>query len=440
MPYPPYPSRVSNFQQAENAGADISASDLDADLNNLVECLTQTQDVVRGITTASGQLKNQSRATAQALSGSQRFVATASQTQFNTTIAWSAAFTNRNVEVTSQGVDIDPNSVTVANNAGNLRVTIPAQTLNNVVVVKAFESGAGLTTNLASTSAGQGASLIGVQDAGALYAATNAEAALAEVMTKLNTLTTNIGTIADIIRRTGTVAFTANQSMGGFRLTNLANAVSGTDAPTLTQVNSLIAAIGSPTSAILRDGTQAPTANVGWGGFKITNLGTPTATTDAATKAYVDALAFPVGVVMQTATAAAPSGWLLCDGSAVSRTTYAALFAAIGTTYGAGDGTTTFNVPDARGRAPIGAGTGTGLSARALGAQVGAETHVLSIAEMPAHTHTFNENVGTADNLGGTTALSRFTNPRVSTTNSTGSGSAHNNMQPSLVFNFIIKT
>jgi len=55
----------------------------------------------------------------------------------------------------------------------------------------------------------------------------------------------------------------------------------------------------------------------------------------------------------------APTGWLLCDGSAISRTTYAVLFAVISTSYGAGDGSTTFNVPDLRGRIPVGAGTGT---------------------------------------------------------------------------------
>lgn len=67
----------------------------------------------------------------------------------------------------------------------------------------------------------------------------------------------------------------------------------------------------------------------------------------------------PSGVVMSYGGASAPFGWLLCDGAAVSRTTYADLFAAISTTFGVGDGSTTFNVPDLRGRVPLGAGTGT---------------------------------------------------------------------------------
>lgn len=90
----------------------------------------------------------------------------------------------------------------------------------------------------------------------------------------------------------------------------------------------------------------------------------------------------PAGTILPYAGSSAPGGFVLCDGSAISRTTYANLFAILGTTWGAGNGTTTFNVPDLRGRAPIGAGTGSGLTARTLGANVGAETANI------AHTHT----------------------------------------------------
>ena len=75
----------------------------------------------------------------------------------------------------------------------------------------------------------------------------------------------------------------------------------------------------------------------------------------------------PAGFIGMWGAAAAPSGWYLCEGGAISRTTYAALFAAIGTTYGAGDGSTTFNVPDFRDRAPYGASTYT------LGSKTGTE-------------------------------------------------------------------
>lgn len=67
----------------------------------------------------------------------------------------------------------------------------------------------------------------------------------------------------------------------------------------------------------------------------------------------------PAGATLQYAGASAPAGWLLCSGQAISRTTYAGLFAAISTAFGAGDGSTTFNLPDLRGRSPVGVGTGT---------------------------------------------------------------------------------
>jgi microcystin-dependent protein len=93
------------------------------------------------------------------------------------------------------------------------------------------------------------------------------------------------------------------------------------------------------------------------------------------------------GDLKVTAQPNAPAGWLLCDGSAISRTTYAALFNAIGTTYGAGDGSTTFGIPDYRGRTIVGAGAGTGLTSRALGTNGGEETHLLANGEMPTHSH-----------------------------------------------------
>ena len=108
------------------------------------------------------------------------------------------------------------------------------------------------------------------------------------------------------------------------------------------------------------------------------------------------------GVIQMFGGSTPPAGWLLCDGSAVSRTTYAVLFAAIGTTWGAGDGSTTFNLPDLRGRAPIGAGKGSGLTARTLGDSVGVETHAhggktgsttlnANQSGLPAHTHSFTQ-------------------------------------------------
>ena len=99
--------------------------------------------------------------------------------------------------------------------------------------------------------------------------------------------------------------------------------------------------------------------------------------------------AIPTGAMMDFAGSAAPLGWLLCDGSAVSRTTYPALFGVLGTTYGAGDGTTTFNVPDLRGRVAVAADPGsantTGITA--VGQVGGEQFHTLTVAELPVHNH-----------------------------------------------------
>lgn len=143
------------------------------------------------------------------------------------------------------------------------------------------------------------------------------------------------------------------------------------------------------------------------------------------------------------------NGWMKCDGRAISRTDYADLFAAIGTSFGAGNGTTTFNLPDCRGRVLGSTGTGTGLTARALGASVGAETHTLTSAEMPSHTHTINDpghthsyvnNVNdqgvntltTQDDAADQVDLAATTGSSTTgiTINATGGGGAHNNMQP----------
>lgn len=101
----------------------------------------------------------------------------------------------------------------------------------------------------------------------------------------------------------------------------------------------------------------------------------------------------PTGSINAWSTNTAPTGWQLCDGTAVSRTTYAALFAVIGTTYGAGDGTTTFNLPNLKGRAIVGRDSAQ-TEFDTLGETGGAKTHTLTTAEMPAHSHTINHDHG----------------------------------------------
>lgn len=196
----------------------------------------------------------------------------------------------------------------------------------------------------------------------------------------------------------------------------------------------------------------------------------------------------PVGTVVDYAGLTEPTGWLFCYGQAVSRTTYADLFTAISTTYGVGNGSTTFNLPDCRGRVVAGqddmggssanrlTNQSGGLNGDTLGATGGAETHTLSSGEsaLQSHTHTVSAhqhfvfaddtetsnvqvsaseyasaqgNYGSQSNYiiaGKTTPVAT-----VGLTSSAGGGStgsqsasatAHNNVQPTIILNKIIFT
>lgn len=195
----------------------------------------------------------------------------------------------------------------------------------------------------------------------------------------------------------------------------------------------------------------------------------------------------PSGAIMQFGGATAPVGWMICAGAALSRTTYANLFAAIGTAWGVGDGSTTFNIPNGAGRTFIGAGTGSGLTPRTLGASGGAEAHALTSAENGTHSHGVTDpghshaassalsgnhshvqqllggasykpddsaansshlsglrgssvqevTAAAGDHSHGITVNSASTGVGI---NNSGSGTAHNNMQPFLAGNWIIKT
>ena len=151
----------------------------------------------------------------------------------------------------------------------------------------------------------------------------------------------------------------------------------------------------------------------------------------------------PTGAILQYAGGAAPTGWLLCQGQAISRTgVYAALFGVVGTAYGVGDGSTTFNLPDLRGRVPV--GTGTHASVNALGANDGTSL----AARRPAHSHTVSTDgshyhTGTTDAAGNHNHSVAFSisggfapaersswgsdgNQNYSTTTSTNGNHAHN--------------
>ena len=164
----------------------------------------------------------------------------------------------------------------------------------------------------------------------------------------------------------------------------------------------------------------------------------------------------PVGTLMMYAAETAPVGYLLADGSAVSRVTYSDLFSVIGTTFGAGDGSSTFNLPNLSQRFPLGAGTG-----RLIGETGGSEQHELSTTELPAHTHTvtdpghthllniggvndtnFSANPGEYPAADSTTVFSSVNTASSSTgivINATGGGEPFSIMNPYLVINYVIK-
>ena len=188
----------------------------------------------------------------------------------------------------------------------------------------------------------------------------------------------------------------------------------------------------------------------------------------------------PAACVVPYAGTSAPTGWLFCYGQAISRATYSDLFTAIGTTYGSGDGSTTFNLPDMRGRVTAGkdnmggvssdtlTGLSGGIDGDTLGAIGGSESHVLTEAQLPTHTHDSgtlttssdgDHTHGIPDQDAGSGVLGVTSNGNhnptgsiqtesdgahthsiTGATASAGSDAAHNNVQPTIILNYIIKT
>ena len=166
----------------------------------------------------------------------------------------------------------------------------------------------------------------------------------------------------------------------------------------------------------------------------------------------------PVGSVISYAGSAAPTDWMLCHGQAISRSTYAALFAAVSTTYGAGNGSTTFNLPDLRGRVVAGkddmggsaanriTNAASGITGTTLGASGGVQEHLLTHGEsgVPAHSHDYVDTLrnsvtranGAVSSAGGTEIPSgKTTSPNTAT----DAAEAHINMQPTMILNHIIR-
>jgi len=150
------------------------------------------------------------------------------------------------------------------------------------------------------------------------------------------------------------------------------------------------------------------------------------------------------GVIQPFGGATIPVGWLLCNGQAISRTTYAPLFAVIGTSYGIGDGSTTFNVPDMRGKVPVGLDGTSDFPT--LGVSGGEKAHTLTTPEMPSHQHQ-QFYASNAISAGGGSSVGGMTSSGATGATAAqqyvaavGGGGAHNNLQPYLTVNFIIST
>lgn len=146
----------------------------------------------------------------------------------------------------------------------------------------------------------------------------------------------------------------------------------------------------------------------------------------------------------------APRGYMFCNGSLLAISQYSALFSLIGTTYG-GNGTTTFALPDLRGRAPIHQGQGAGLSNRVIGQALGAESVTLLASQLPAHGHVQQASTNAVSSGSGPTAvpgtatLTSFygnaapqADMAASAVDVSGGSQPHNNMAPFQVINFII--
>lgn len=163
----------------------------------------------------------------------------------------------------------------------------------------------------------------------------------------------------------------------------------------------------------------------------------------------------PAGTIIQSAAVNEPTGWFDCNGRILLKTQYPNLFNAILYTYSTSYSGTdiSFNIPDMRGRTPIGLGNGDGLSNRNLGQKGGEERHTLSVDEMPSHTHTSNAvggTVGLMTSTGYNTAdgsaldetageANLYGSLQSLTIDYTGGGNSHENMQPYIVLRYLIK-
>lgn len=207
-----------------------------------------------------------------------------------------------------------------------------------------------------------------------------------------NKLNTDLDGIDNVVKSISDIANAALPKNGSAAMTGTLTAPTVTSTGAVNGVNGVfsgtLSVTGTATFSSTLSASTAPTV-----GAHLTNktyVDAQIASNSSAAQSNAIGLAAPPSAIMAFARNTAPSGWLACDGSAVSRTTYAALFAAIGVTFGAGDGTSTFNLPDLRGYFVRGQGTnGDGTASGAFGVkQADAYLNHSHTATQVAHTHT----------------------------------------------------
>jgi len=209
----------------------------------------------------------------------------------------------------------------------------------------------------------------------------------------------------------------------------------------ITIINTFMANIPKFFATFIASLGSAAFLNVGTGANKVVQLnsGGGLPALDAALLLNLPSNPNTVGDYKFNAKSANHGMWLLCNGQTVSRTTYSALFAEIGTSFGVGDGSTTFTLPNGMSCVPGTIGQRSGLSNRTLGQFVGAETHTLTTAQLPSHRHSILSDSGSGIGSGSSTdrvlnntdgAVRNVASGR--DTELTGSGQALNIMQPTL--------
>jgi microcystin-dependent protein len=240
---------------------------------------------------------------------------------------------------------------------------------------------------------------------------------------------------------TGTGRFTTNQGTGAIAIGGYAG--QNNQGNYSIAIGAYAGQQNQPNNSINLNATSVPVNN-STGGFFVNPINRNDNYVDYQTLAYNQTTgeivySYPIaGVINIFAGSSAPQGTLLCDGSEVSRTTYSRLFDVIGTTYGAGNGTGTFNVPNLQGRVPVGLKS-TETIFNTLGNIGGTGAHTLSVSEIPPHTHTYVNQPNTTSVQTPVTGTDVADNVNVSqTSGSTGGGQSHNNLQPYIVLNYII--